>query len=131
MRRHRVTLLHHHLVVRPLRDLGIGGVKVGLRRVGLLLLLRLLRLLLILIEGRIKGLGSDGGRPRALGLLLEDEGWSCRRLLGLGLLALRVGRLEGRLGWIGGLRPLLGRVHGVISGRIPVYRRKNSHKAHG
>ena len=98
MRRHRVTLLHHHLVVRPLRDLGVGGVKVCLRRVGLLLLLRLLRLLLILIEGRIKGLGSDGGRPRALGLLLEDEGWSCWRLLGLGLLALRVGRLEGRLG---------------------------------
>ena len=45
MRRHRVTLLHHHLVVRPLRDLGVGGVEVGLRRVGLLLLLRLLRLL--------------------------------------------------------------------------------------
>lgn len=130
LRRHRIALLHHHLVVRPLRDLGVGGVQVWLRRVWLLLLLLLLRLLLILIEGRVEWLGGDGGRPGSLGLLLHDEGLT-RGLLCLGVLTLGLGWLERRLRGVRWRRALLWRVHGVISGRIPVYRCKNSHKAHG
>lgn len=70
LRRESMLRIEHHLLVGPLRQLGIRGVKVG-RLLGYLwwIWLRWLLLRVILIKGRVKGRGSNGRRPAALRLL--------------------------------------------------------------
>lgn len=122
--------VEHHLLVRPLGELSVGGVVighlallwmggVGMHGVGLLMG--------ILIEGGVEllwGLGPWGG-----GLLLLD-GVGVRLLLGHGGRRVRMvvcgrGALTGSRGGIDGV--CRGRVHVMISRWMPVLRGKNGH----
>ena len=119
--------VEHHLLVRPLGELSVGGVVighlallwmggVGMHGVGLLMG--------ILIEGRVELLGR--GRPCRLLLL---DGIRVRLLLGHGGLSEGMfvrgrGALTGH-GWIDGV--WRGRVHVMISRWMPVLRGKNGH----
>ena len=123
----RLLGVEHHLLVRPLSELGVGGVVIGhlaLLRVRRMTVDGIGLLMGILIEGGIELLRRWG--PGCL-LLLDRVG--VRLLLGHGGLSERVvvcrgGALAG-YGWVDGV--WRGRVHVMISRWMPVLRGKNGH----
>jgi hypothetical protein len=116
--------VEHHLLIGPLCELGVGGgikVVVGwVERVGLCREL----LVLILVKGRVKGLGGYGWIPRARGLLHRI------RIRGLGVLLEGLWRMGGGGVVVGGRGALAGEgrgFHGVIARGVPVGRGEQGH----
>lgn len=123
----RLLSVVHHLLVRPLSELGVRGVVIGhltLLGVGRMAMHGVGLLVRILIERRVELL-----RRRRPGRLLLLDGVRVWLLLRHGRLCKRMvvggrGALTGYR-WVDGVRG--GRVHAKISRWMPVLRRKNGH----
>lgn len=131
--------VHHHLVVCPLRELRVGGIKV--RRGGMRVRLLLLRLAGVVLreECRVERLRGNRRRPRSLRLLVHRiwirlrgcrlRRWRliarCRRMAGRWVAAAAACRRWMLVCW---RRALFGDVHGRVSrGILPVRRCENGH----